>query len=367
MVKGRRRKERLDRLAPPESAPIPGRATLTTKKSSCAMNATAQSTPRIAQRLGSPAPSSLGLKIDMAETLLKQTIGWYNEAWVVLDQRNPVDTLATFMPRATSRGSRRTAAPIQAVGRTLDTLELLAEEDDGVSVLGLAESLGVEKSIASRILASLLDRGYVTRDSINDSYRLSLRVLGLASRFADRIGIPGICQPSIQALSKETEELVQLSIVDGDALVLAAYAQGRHRLSVVPALGTNISLHATASGKAWLASLPEKEAAGIALRHGLVPRTEKTVTELPALLDELARVRGKGYAIAAGEFSEGVNAVAIPVGAERFGAVIGALAVTAPANRLPARPAKRVEAVAALVRETVVELEKLWPIVALSL
>jgi DNA-binding IclR family transcriptional regulator len=276
-----------------------------------------------------------------------------------------VGTLATSMPQATGMGKPRNAAPIQAVGRTLDTLELLAGAKDGVSVLGLAESLQVEKSIASRILASLLDRGYVTRDSINDTYRLSLRLLGLSSRFADRIGFPGICQPLIQALSKETKELVQLSIVDGDALVLAAYAQGRHQLSIVPALGTNISLHATASGKAWLASLPEEQAAEIALRHGLVPRTEKTVTELSALLDELKRTREKGYGLAVSEFSDGVNAIAIPIGAERLGGVIATVAVTAPTNRLPAKPAKQVEAIAALVRQTAAELEKIWPIGAL--
>jgi DNA-binding IclR family transcriptional regulator len=263
------------------------------------------------------------------------------------------------MPQATKMKRPRDAAPIQAVGRTLDTLELLADEVEGVSVLQLAETLGVEKSIASRLLASLSARGYVDRDSANDTYRLSLRLLGVASRYADRIGFPGVCQPALESLSQETKELVQLSVVDHDALVLSAYAQARQQLAILPALGRNVNLHATASGKAWLASLPEKEAVEISLKHGLNSRTKRTVTEISSLLKELDRARDKGYAVAFGEFTDDVNSVACPIGGRRLGRVVATVAVSAPASRLPRN---RVEAVASLVRSAADELEVLWPL-----
>lgn len=257
---------------------------------------------------------------------------------------------------------RREGAPIQAVGRTLDALELLATRVDGVSVLELAEALSVEKSIASRLLSSLLARGYVTRDSANDTYRLSLRLLGVASRYADQIGFPGVCQPTLLALSQETRELVQLSVVDGDALVLSAHAQARQQLAILPALGRNVNLHASASGKAWLASLPEKEAAEIALRHGLRERTDATITDLSALLAELAKARSDGYATAFGEFIDDVNSVAFPIGSERIGKAIATVAVSAPASRLPA---SRIEEVVPLVRQAAADLEEVWPLGAL--
>jgi IclR family transcriptional regulator, acetate operon repressor len=258
--------------------------------------------------------------------------------------------------------TRRVGAPIQAVGRTLDTLELLATRVDGISVLELADSLSVEKSIASRLLASLLDRGYVTRDSGNDTYQLSLRLLGVASRYADKIGFPGVCQPTLEDLSQKTNELVQLSVVDGDALVLSAYAQARQQLAILPALGRNTKLHASASGKAWLASLPEDDAAELALRHGLDARTPATITEVGKLLPELAKARRDGYATATGEFTADVNSIAFPIGVKRLSKVIATIAVSAPASRLPV---KRFKEVMPLVRDAAAELEAVWPLGAL--
>jgi IclR family acetate operon transcriptional repressor len=260
------------------------------------------------------------------------------------------------------RPVRRDGAPIQAVGRTLDALEFLAGASDGVTVLQLAEQLGVEKSIASRLLASLLDREYVVRDPVTDSYRLSLRLLGVAARYADRTGFPAICQPSLEALSQRTGELVQLSVVDGDHLFLSAYAQARQQLAILPALGHNKSLHATASGKAWLASLPEDEAIGIALGHGLKPRTERTITQVGTLIAELDRVRADGYALARAEFTDEVNSVAAPIGGARLGVVVATVAVSAPAGRLGE---ERVAELAPLVAATGTELEAIWPIGAL--
>lgn len=253
----------------------------------------------------------------------------------------------------------KTGAPIQAVARTLDTLEILADTPSGVTVVQLSERLEVDKSIASRLLSSLLDRGYAEREPGTERYRLSLRLLGVAARYADRIGFPATCQPLLEALSGQTRELVQLSLVDGDALVLSAYAQARQQLAIMPALGRNVALHATASGKAWLASLPGDQGLEIALRHGLTPRTERTITEVAALVAEFERVREAGYALAEGEFTNQVNSIAFPIGAERLGVVVAALAVSAPASRMDR---ERLTELAPTVREAAAGLEAIWPV-----
>ena len=67
-----------------------------------------------------------------------------------------------------------------------------------------------------------------------------------------------------------------------------------------------------ASGKVLLAALAEREVLRI-VRRGLVSYTERTITELEPLLEELARIRRRGYATAIGEYELGLNAVAAPV------------------------------------------------------
>jgi hypothetical protein len=76
--------------------------------------------------------------------------------------------------------------------------------------------------------------------------------------------------------------------------------------------------------------------------------TERTVVELEPLLEELARIRRRGYATALGEYEIGLNAVAAPVHDAR-GAVIAAVDIWGPAFRLTPR---RIPELAAQARDT---------------
>jgi DNA-binding IclR family transcriptional regulator len=83
------------------------------------------------------------------------------------------------------------------------------------------------------------------------------------------------------------------------------------------------------------------------VRRGLAPCTARTITQLEPLLEELARVRRRGYATAFGEFDQGQNAIAAPVHDSR-GQVVAALHVWGPAFRVTSG---RVPELAGQVRE----------------
>jgi DNA-binding IclR family transcriptional regulator len=95
-----------------------------------------------------------------------------------------------------------------------------------------------------------------------------------------------------------------------------------------------------------MASLAEREVLRI-VRRGLVAYTERTLVELEPLLEELARVRRRGYATALGEYEIGLNAVAAPVHDAR-GNVVAAVEIWGPAFRLMPR---RIPELAAQARE----------------
>ncbi len=95
-------------------------------------------------------------------------------------------------------------------------------------------------------------------------------------------------------------------------------------------------LHCSASGKVLLASLPEREVMRL-VRRGLQQCTDRTLTRLEPLLEELVRVRRRGFATAFGEFEPTMNAVATPVHDAR-GAVVAAVDIWGPTFRVaPAR------------------------------
>ena len=251
-----------------------------------------------------------------------------------------------------------TGVPVFAVQRTLQTLEYLAEAEAGVSVAELCQALGIEKSIASRLLSTLVAGGYVVRVGDGDRFELSLRLIALAFSVSDRLGFPGVCQPVLHRLSEETGELAQLAAVERDRLVFVANAQGTQRLAIVPTIGRDVVLHATASGKAWLASLATEQAVAAVLHEGLTEVTPRTITRLETLLEELERVRQQGYATVEGEFTEGVNAIAVAFGQQRLQHAVGAIVLSAPSTRFAT---DRMTEMVPIVRAAAGELESVWP------
>ena len=89
-----------------------------------------------------------------------------------------------------------------------------------------------------------------------------MRLAVLGQRFYVASGIPDICQPLLDRFAHECREFARLAVVDGDALVWIAHAQGASGgLVYQPAQTTGtVPLFATASGKAWLATLASDHA-----------------------------------------------------------------------------------------------------------
>jgi DNA-binding IclR family transcriptional regulator len=101
-------------------------------------------------------------------------------------------------------------------------------------------------------------------------YRLTMRLAILGQRFYDATGIPDICQPLLDRFASECREFARLAVVDGDSLVWVAHAQGAAGgLLYQPSLSTNtVPLYATASGKAWLATMEPEHAIEAVLKNG---------------------------------------------------------------------------------------------------
>jgi DNA-binding IclR family transcriptional regulator len=127
-------------------------------------------------------------------------------------------------------------------------------------------------------------------------------------------GVEEFFMPTLRDLAKSTGELIRLAIAEGDSLRWIAQANGsEHRIRLQADLGDKIALHASASGKAWLSTLPSEEALRIVLSQGLDARTPSTITDVQHFLDELKNVRSHGYALALEEGDVGVRAAAVPI------------------------------------------------------
>ncbi len=230
---------------------------------------------------------------------------------------------------------------VRSVDRAAALLLALGECAGEAGVTELARRLGLHKSTASRLLATLQRRGLVEQDEETGKYRLGLVVIRLAERAERTLDLRGIALPELERLARATRETVTLGILEGDAYLTVAQVDGPNMVACPDWTGRTTPLHCVASGKVLLAAMAERDVMRLA-RPGLAARTERTITTLETLMEELSKVRRRGYATAYSEWIEGTNGVAVPV-ADARGRVIASIGVWGPAYRItPARVAELV-------------------------
>ena len=224
---------------------------------------------------------------------------------------------------------------VRSVDRAASLLLALGESQGEAGVTELARRLGLHKSTASRLLATLQRRGLVEQDAETGKYRLGLVVIRLAERAERTLDLRSLALPELERLARLTHETAGLGVLDNDQVLFVAQADGPNLIAVGDWTGRASTLHANASGKVLLASLAEREVLRI-VRRGLTRYTERTITDLEPLLEDLARVRRRGYATAVSELENGLTAIAAAVHDAR-GRVIAAVEVWGPAFRLTPR------------------------------
>lgn len=223
------------------------------------------------------------------------------------------------------------------VDRALRMLELLAVSGGGLKLTQAAERLGIPKSAVHRLLADLMDHGYV-RMIGPGHYVLTAKLLGLGHAWMSSSGLVNLVQPALDELAAATGELVRYAVVEDERLTWVAKAQGaRFGLRVDPDQGIEALLHCTATGHAWLSSLDDENALRLVLQQGFGRLTDagpNAPRTIDALRNRLRLARERGYAWVSESSAIGTASLAAPVrfvGQDRVAAV---LTISGPSARL---------------------------------
>jgi IclR family acetate operon transcriptional repressor len=246
---------------------------------------------------------------------------------------------------------------VQSVERALDLLEIVAAAGGEATLTQISAGSGLNISTCHHLLATLIAKGYVAKLPGKRTYVLGSRILYLSSLCLKQVNLPQRSQRVLDALSARTGEAVQLAVLQGDELITVLRKEALHAVRVdAAALGKTSAAHATATGKAILAWLPETEIARIVAAKGLPSFTAHTITDLAALLEELRLVRRHGYAVDREEFQRGVICIGSAI-RDYAGAVVGAVSVSIPSFRASEETLTRIrEEVLAAVRSLSADL-----------
>ena len=202
------------------------------------------------------------------------------------------------------------SASVQSVDRALTILEMLAREGEA-GVTEIAADLGVHKSTAFRLLATLESHRLVEQDGDRGRYRLGVGNLRLAGATTARLDLVTEARPVCRQLAADTGETVNITVRSETSALYLDQVAGSSALQSHNWVGQHIPLHATSNGKVLLSELSDADRKS-ALRE--LPRfTDKTVTKRAELKDELEQVREAGYAVAVDELETGLTAAAAPI------------------------------------------------------
>lgn len=224
--------------------------------------------------------------------------------------------------------------PVQSIDRALDIVEALSVQPHGMLLKDLSAEVGLHVSTTHRLLASLVSRGYVQKDIETGKYRLTVRLFEIGSRAISGMNLVSISRPYLEQLAAGTGETVHLVARNNDEVVYL-YKEDRREsvIHMASFVGFRSPMYRTAVGKSILALLPEEEVRRIWDRSVIEPLTPNTIVRYDDLLENLAIVRQRGWAMDNEENELGVLCIAAPI-KDFTNTPIGAISISAPAARM---------------------------------
>jgi IclR family acetate operon transcriptional repressor len=179
----------------------------------------------------------------------------------------------------------------------------------------------------------LVKWGYVGREATNRNYQLGPHIFHLSNACLRQIDLPRLAQAHLDKLNAATGEAAQLAVMQGTDLVTLLRRECRFPVRVDAGMsGKSNAAHATATGKAILAWLPETEVERIIAEKGLTAFTPRTITDFAALREDLRLVRRNGFSTDRQEFQPSVICIGAAI-RDHAGAVVGALSASTPVFR----------------------------------
>lgn len=256
-------------------------------------------------------------------------------------------------PEATPKNSKNKNPKnyVASVGKAFAVLKSFTSEAFELTLSEVAARADLDRGTAFRLIQTLIELGYLQAVPQSRRFRLGVACLDLGYTVLSHGSLRTIVEPLLRGLVPEVGDAASLGILDGgDVIYLARVGAGldRHKMDRRP--GTRIPAYSAALGHAMLAHLGRNEQIERLEARPRLKLSERTLTDLDALLARLDQVKKKGHAVSDGENAYGLRTLAMPI-LDAQGFVIAGLSVTVDAMRMD-MPTFRDQALPRLMRLT---------------
>ncbi|MDB2543441.1 IclR family transcriptional regulator [Woeseiaceae bacterium] len=227
---------------------------------------------------------------------------------------------------------RKKTAPkgAQAALRAIRLLKLFTIEKPELSLTQVSVSADLNKTTAHRLLRALESESLIQRNSITGRYSLGAGLMALGVQALSSSDLRRRARPILKLLARDTGETAQLEVPVQDGMLILDEVTGRHVVTATGNIGTHWPIHATSSGKAYMAfdnntynQLPDK----------LLSLTKNTISSKALMKVEIERIVKRGFSESVDELEAGYSCVGIAV-FDALGNIQGALSIGGPSHRM---------------------------------
>lgn len=237
---------------------------------------------------------------------------------------------------------------VKSAIRTMALFERFAESGRPLSLTEITALLNAPKSSCHELLQTLVQRGYVLVLDGGKYYYPSRRLLDLAQEINEFNPIKQKVNAQLRSLRDRTGETVVVGRLQGKRVVYADVFEGNHTIRYTARPGDLKHVHASALGKALLASIGEEQRDQLLTEIELARFTERTITDSARLRQNLADCARAGIYTTTGEGLIDVMGMALPI--ELHGHLL-AIGLVGPIQRVEEHLADYAEAMSLTVEK----------------
>jgi DNA-binding IclR family transcriptional regulator len=150
--------------------------------------------------------------------------------------------------------TRTSAAP--SASAALRILGHLAAQSRPIPAAAIASSLSLPRSSVYKLLAVLVDAGFVLHVAETRRYGLGIAAFELGSGFARQEPLARLGRPVLALLVDQIAESAHLAVPQGRDVLYLIEERAPRRPALVTDVGVRLPAHLTASGIAMLSAMP---------------------------------------------------------------------------------------------------------------
>lgn len=195
----------------------------------------------------------------------------------------------TSVKSGAPKAGEKVAAGSQTLGRGLSALQAVATTPGGITAQQVADHVGVHRTIAYRLLSTLVQHRYITKGE-DGRYRPAAALAALGASFDNNLR--QLCVPTLRTLADDLGATVSLLVAEGEHQVAIAV--------IVPTLVFyQLAFHEGSREPL------DRGAAGVALLSSMAPRADER--------ELVPQTREQGWVITHGEIEPDTFGLAVPV------------------------------------------------------